>query len=159
MKQLLAIAFMALPLFLHAQDKEQLTTEALLNKANIAPANINWSAMINRDFVCIRESKNVMFNTNVLSTEWIVQVRFYDAGMKPLIDVTRDGGTPLSFTKAKDSRVIDVRGLSDGGIGVILATADRQGPFIETIMLTGFYNYIFSIQGLVQTDSTQTSEK
>lgn len=113
-----------------------------------ALSDINWSALINRDFVAIGER---FHDVHVLDPGWIIQVRFYDRGMMPLINRQRDAGKSFAFTKTNDSRVVAVEGLTDGGIRVVLATADRIGPFVETVSIkSGFYSYTFSIKGLVQ---------
>lgn len=149
MKKLhLVIALAGLP-FLSQAQKNTTAEKAVLDTTKSTPlANIDWSKMINRDFVC--EGQNGIYNTLTLDPAWIIQVRFYARGMNPLINISRDGGRPLGFQTSKDSRIVAVRGLSDGGIGVILATSDRLGPFIETVTLTGFYNTSLTIQGLVQ---------
>lgn len=122
-----------------------------------ALSEINWGALVNRDFVSIGEN---FYDVHVLDPGWIVQVRFYGKGMSPLINQQRDGGKPLPFTKTSDSRIVAVEGMTDGGIKVVLATADRVGPFVETMSLkSGFYSYTFSIKGLVQSFEEKEKEK
>jgi hypothetical protein len=111
-------------------------------------STINWGALVNRDYVSIGET---FYDVHSLDPGWIIQIRFYGRNMSPLINQQRDGGKSLPFTRTDDSRIVAVEGLTDGGIKVILATADRLGPFIETLSLkSGFYSYTFSIKGIVQ---------
>ncbi|WP_162903258.1 hypothetical protein [Taibaiella koreensis] len=161
MRRLLLIVLLSLPFFTYAQKNAEKKDAGKNNKSGKLAPKVNWGDILSRDYVCILDSRpNVMFKVNSLSPEWVVRVRFYGKGMSSLINIPRDAGQSLPFsTTGKDSRIVDVVAQSDGGIGVILATSDRLGPFIETVMIGGFYSYTFSIQGLVQTNDTTTVKK
>lgn len=154
MKKLLPLAaLLVAPLFCQAQagtssgDKspEAVTIDTL---KETPVSNIDWSAFVNRDYVSIG---NLTYDVLSLEPGWIIQVRFYGAGMSPLINQQIDGGKPLAFIKSENSRVLAVQGQTDGGVKVFLATADRLGPFMENISLkSALYSYTFTIKGLVQ---------
>jgi hypothetical protein len=162
MKKLLPLsALLAAPLFCPAQsgtsfDKAPETaTKDSLNETPVS--NIDWSAFVNRDYVSIG---NLTYDVLSLEPGWIIQVRFYGAGMSPLINQQIDGGKPLAFTKSENSRVLAVQGQTDGSVKVFLATADRLGPFIENISLkSALYSYTFTIKGLVQDAAEREKEE
>ncbi len=151
-KLLLLVAITAIPILSLAQTdngktklRNQMTPDTIVDGAL---NKINWGALINRDYVSIAET---FYDVHSLDPGWVIQVRFYGKNMSPLITPQRDGGKSFPFTKTKDSRIVAMEGLTDGGIRVVLATGDRIGPFVETVSIkNGFYSYTFSIKGLVQ---------
>lgn len=138
-----------------AQDKQP-GNMLLDSLKRMETKDIDWLKLINTDYVSIG---NNSFNINSLPMYSIVRVRFYRKEMSPIINIYRDGERSLPFLAVKNSRIIEVKSLSDGGVGVILATGDRLGPFIESIKLRGNYNTTFQINGIVQNQQDKEQEK
>ncbi len=155
-------ALLAAPLWSQAQTSTDnpSTTPAVttIDSVKETPAaNIDWTAFVNRDYVAIGQQ---VYDVSSLEPGWIIQVRFYGRGMSPLINQQIDGGKPLGFIKSENSRILGVQGLTDGGIKVFLATADRLGPFMESFSLkSALYSYNFTIKGLVQDPEEREKEK
>jgi hypothetical protein len=142
-------------LSVNAQEVAQEKAASRIKETN-SLKDFDWTKVINSDMVA---NGSFDFNLNTIEKGSIVRVRFYDSGMKPLIPAELRKGA-LDFRTVKDNGIVDVRSLSDGGIGIVFITKDRIGAFIETVVVnTNYRPYTFIIKGIIQDPNEDEQKK
>ncbi len=118
--------------------------------ATVAPKQeVDWSQFVNLDFVA---DGQINYDVKKIRKGTIIQVRFYERGLKPM-DLGTEKPYKISAYKVGDnSDVLSVKALFDGGISVILATGNKEGPFVENInvMNPTTKGYVLTIRGIVE---------
>lgn len=109
---------------------------------------VDWSQLITTDYV---SDGATVFSVNRIKKGDIIQVRFYNKNMSPMYFGNSRKFVIDGYIVHPESGIVSVKGLSDGGISVILNTNIREaGNLSETITIkTNYRNYQLHIDGLI----------
>lgn len=119
-------------------------------------SQVNWSQLITTDYV---SDGAAVYKVNRIKKGDIIQVRFYDNNMKPMYFGNTSNYVIDGYMVHPESGIVSVKGLSDGGISVIMNTNIRAaGNFSESITIkTNYRNYQLNISGLISKEEEQVA--